>query len=144
MKNIEFRCVQPEDYFKGLMKVLRQLTVAPDPSYDQFREFVDGLTPNHCVIVAEDVPHGTIVGTGTLFVERKLIHGLSKVGHIEDVVVNQEERGRGIGISVVNKLVSYAEQQGCYKVILDCKKSNAGFYEKAGFRINECQMVKYF
>ena len=34
-------------------------------------------------------------------------------------------------------------QVGCYKVILDCAEENKGFYEKAGMRQKEVQMVRY-
>ena len=34
-----------------------------------------------------------IVGTGTLFVERKLLHNGGLAGHIEDVVVDSTIRG---------------------------------------------------
>lgn len=44
---------------------------------------------------------------------------------------------------VIAALVSYAQSQGCYKVILDCSDSNVPFYEKCGFTRKEVQMVSY-
>jgi glucosamine-phosphate N-acetyltransferase len=45
---------------------------------------------------------------------------------------------------LVEELLLVAQQQGCYKAILDCAESNAGFYEKCGMQRKEVQMVKYF
>jgi hypothetical protein len=44
-----------------------------------------------------DPSSGRILGTAALIVERKFIHGCGKVGHIEDVVVDEKARGGRIG-----------------------------------------------
>lgn len=129
----------------------------------------------YTLLVAEDA--GRIVGTATLFVERKLIHGCSAAGHIEDVVVDASVRGKGVGRLLVERLIQVppahpsrpqagvswhhpcpetrctiphmlftqtARDAGCYKVILDCKECNTGFYEKCGFAAKGIQMARYF
>ena len=45
---------------------------------------------------------------------------------------------------IVQTLSNLAKASGCYKVCLDCKESNVGFYEKAGFQRRELQMAQYF
>ena len=65
-------------------------------------------------------------------------------GHIEDVVVDKEVRGRGLGKHIIMKLVALARAAGCYKVVLDCSEANAPFYRKCGFEAKEVQMVRYF
>ena len=52
------------------------------------------------------------LATGTLVVERKLIHGCGRVGHVEDVVVLPEARGQGLGHRVVSALVDEAKIEG--------------------------------
>ncbi len=94
--------------------------------------------------MVEDTAKATLVGAGTLLVEFKFIHACSKVGHIEDVVVLPETRGKGLGLLVVNSLIEEAKKRRCYKVILDCDEKNVAFYERAGMERKECQMVKYF
>jgi glucosamine-phosphate N-acetyltransferase len=69
---------------------------------------------------------------------------LRKVGHIEDIVVDKELNGKGIGKQLINELSEYAKNNGCYKVILDCKEDISLFYEKCGFVKKERQMSKYF
>jgi len=35
------------------------------------------------VVVAEDAVSGAVLATGSLIVERKLVHGCGRVGHVE-------------------------------------------------------------
>mmetsp|Transcript_8575 Transcript_8575/g.27341 ORF Transcript_8575/g.27341 Transcript_8575/m.27341 type:complete len:199 (-) Transcript_8575:166-762(-) len=85
-----------------------------------------------------------LLGVGSIFIEQKYIHGGGKVGHIEDVVVWESERGRGIGRQVVEALMALAKEHGCYKVILDAAEVNKGFYESCGLTKKESQFVRYF
>lgn len=72
-----------------------------------------------------------IISFGSIFYEIKIRGGIS--GHIEDIVVSQSYRGKGLGKELINKLIQNAKKEGCYKVTLSCEKSNIGFYEKIGF-----------
>ncbi|KAH7405055.1 hypothetical protein KP509_15G055000 [Ceratopteris richardii] len=87
---------------------------------------------------------GRIVATGTLLIEKKFVHQCGSVGHIEDVVVDADMRGRHLGQKIVNFLTSHARRASCYKVILDCNEKNVKFYENCGFYRKEIQMAKYF
>jgi N-acetylglutamate synthase-like GNAT family acetyltransferase len=49
----------------------------------------------HYVFVMED--NNIIVGCATIMIELKLLHGFSKVCHIEDVVIDNTIRGKGCG-----------------------------------------------
>jgi glucosamine-phosphate N-acetyltransferase len=75
-----------------------------------------------------------IVGTLTLFIEQKYIHGCGKVGHVEDVAVHREFQKEGIGQKLMERAVELAKANGCYKLTLDCTEEVAPFYEKVGFR----------
>jgi glucosamine-phosphate N-acetyltransferase len=85
-----------------------------------------------------------IIATGTIILEPKFIHNNGKVGHIEDIVVDREKHGLGIGKKLIDDLVIICRNSGCYKVILNCSETKAGFYEKSGFKIKERQMALYF
>lgn len=61
---------------------------------------------------------GKIVGTGSLIVERKFIHALGLVGHIEDIAVAQDQQGKKLGLRIIQTLDYVAEKVGCYKVFL--------------------------
>lgn len=86
----------------------------------------------------------TIVATGTIFFEPKLIHGGRPVGHIEDVVVHPDYRSLGISTVLLHKLTALAVDRGCYKTILDCNADIVPVYKKAGFEMWGIQMAQYF
>jgi GNAT superfamily N-acetyltransferase len=56
------------------------------------------------------------VGTGALIVERKFIHNLGLVGHIEDIAVAKDQQGKKLGLRIIQALDFVAEKVGCYKV----------------------------
>lgn len=99
---------------------------------------------DHLICVIEDNKSGKIIATGSLFIEKKFIRSCSKVGHIEDVVVDSCVRGKQLGKKIIGFLSDHARAMGCYKVILDCSVENRAFYERCGFKQKEVQMVKYF
>jgi glucosamine-phosphate N-acetyltransferase len=81
-----------------------------------------------------------VVGTASLLVERKFIHGGGRVGHIEDVAVRRGFQKQGIGAALVRHATEQARKLGCYKVILSCFEKVAPFYEELGFRRHDLGM----
>jgi glucosamine-phosphate N-acetyltransferase len=139
---MEPRLMKPTDYEKGHLVVLAQLSPFEVTAItkEAYTEFASRAGRN--VWVIEDA--GRIIASGTLLVERKLIHCLSAVGHIEDIVVAADMRGVGIGRALIAHLVAIAKQQGCYKVILDCNEQKMPFYEACGFVRKGAAMAIYF
>jgi glucosamine-phosphate N-acetyltransferase len=132
------------DYNRGFLKLLEQLTVveADSISYDDFVKRLEETDMS--VYVIRNISSDKVVATGSMYIEKKFIHSLGKVGHIEDVVVDKEYRGMNFGKAMVNRLTEVAEETGCYKVILSCAQKNVKFYENCGYSKKELQMVKYF
>jgi glucosamine-phosphate N-acetyltransferase len=84
---------------------------------------------------------GLIVASATLLAEPKLVHSCGRAGHIEDVVVSADGyRGKQLGARLVQALHDVARHIGCYKIMLDCKETNAPFYAKLGYRASEVHM----
>jgi len=57
-------------------------------------------------------------------------------GFIEDVFINDEFRGKGIGTKLIEELKKEAEKNNCYKLILDLENENLGaqrLYTRLGF-----------
>lgn len=145
LNGVEFRPLSSADFGRGFCTVLEELTRCEATEEDfgvVFREMKEkeGL---YFVVVGEELSTGRIVASGTVFIERKFIHRGSFVGHIEDIVIKKEVRGKELGKELISHLVHIAESRGCYKVILDCNDSNVCFYEKCGFHKHENQMARY-
>ena len=99
--------------------------------------FIDN--PNIICFVAEI--EDELVGTATL----NLLQKIDRVaGLVEDVVVVENYKKKGIGSTLIKELIKQAKSNNCYKVMLNCKVENSGFYEKLSFESNEIQMVKRF
>ena len=92
--------------------------------------------PKSIFIVVEI--NNIIVGVASLHIIEKLTR---KMGLIEDVAVDSNYRGKGIGIKLIQNLTSEAKNMGCDKIVLSSSKDNISFYEKSGFKVNEVQMV---
>ena len=95
--------------------------------------------PFHRIFVAVK-DDGQIIGSTTLLMEQKFIHDGGKVGHIEDVTVNKNYEGKGVGSALVRKAIGFAKQNNCYKVILVCSEKNIQFYKVIGFKEHEISM----
>ena len=141
---MQFRNLQKNDFNLGYLDLLSQLTEVNknNISFEKFSNFIDKLDENHKIIII--INNNKIIATGTLLIENKIIHSISKVGHIEDIVVDSNSKGLGIGKQIVNYLTNLAKENNCYKVILNCNDNNIGFYQKCGYQKKETQMVKYF
>jgi glucosamine-phosphate N-acetyltransferase len=126
-------------FFTLLAQLSGQLT-----SYDSdilWNEYTKN--PNHITFVDEIKEAGkpaSIVATSSILVESKFLHCGSKVGHIEDVVVDKDARGSGLGQKIVEHCIEYARKNGCYKVILDCSNKNVPFYINCGMYLSENSM----
>lgn len=114
--------------FPELKELLKQLTVVGEKiEIDQVN---DKIFDNIYIYFMDNI----IMGCATILIEDKIIHQGGKVGHIEDVVVKYEHRGKGIGTLLIDYCTNIAKEAGCYKVILDCDVNNVKFYEKCGFK----------
>lgn len=141
--NLIFRKIQKTDCNESYFNLLNQLNHTIDciPK-DKLENFISSLNDDHQIIVIED--ENKIIATGTLLIETKILHNMGKVAHIEDIVVDRNNRGLGLGLKIINYLVDIAKEKECYKVILNCSEENVPFYEKCGFQRKSNQMSLYF
>lgn len=129
------------DYSKQYFDLLGQLSDIDSNkiSKEEFDKFVDNLSENHIIKVIKY--NQQIIGTVTILKEKKLLHNFGIVAHIEDVVIDKNFRGLGLGKLIID--IAKKECDGCYKVILNCKDHNIGFYEKCGFTKRNTEMSLY-
>ena len=125
------------DYFH----LLSQLTSAPSfPSFCQQVELIQ-QNPHHYIAVM--CQEDQLIGTITLLMEPKLIHKGQWVGHIEDLVIDHNQQGKGYGGQLLQWAVQKAHTYPCYKIILHCHSSLQPFYEKHGFVSHSTGMSQY-
>lgn len=161
------RPLEKKDYKSGFLDVLRVLTTVGDITEEvygppqrlhtcissgctdwsqQWNERYDWISrrnDEYFLLCITD-SNSAIVGTGALIVERKFIHQLGLVGHIEDIAVAKDQQGKKLGLRIIQALDFVAEKVGCYKTILDCSEANEGFYVKCGFKRAGLEMAHYY
>ena len=154
------------DYHKNYLSLLEQnFSISPNTiSLPEFTNYINKLDDCHQIFIIDtslrvveetEIDNTcnkqfntndtqTIVGSVTIFIETKLIHNFGKVAHVEDVIVDNTYRGKGLGKMLVQKCIDYARIHDCYKIILNCSDENIPFYEKCGFSKKENEMALYF
>ncbi|KAI9887459.1 MAG: Glucosamine-phosphate N-acetyltransferase-like protein [Watsoniomyces obsoletus] len=161
------RPLQQSDYHAGFLDVLRVLTTVGEVTEERWKERYEWMRRRNEDIEGNDNTSGDddkkkkvaargeyfiliiwdgkkVVGTGTLLVEKKFIHELGSVGHIEDIAVAKDQQGKKLGLRMIQALDALAENVGCYKSILDCSEANEGFYVKCGFKRAGLEMAHYY
>ena len=128
--------------YKTVKKLLSQLSKVNDLTKENLRNYLKNLPSNQHLIGL--YYYNELVGLGSIFIEKKIIHKFSNCGHIEDIVIDSEFRGKGLGKKLINYLINYGRDNKCYKIILNCENKNIKFYEKNGFKKNQNQMSLYF
>jgi len=130
MMNITVRKLTRDDLECGYLEIF-------DPErnvdYKHANEIFEkiSLSSNHLIFVA--IVNNELIGTVTLIIEPKFIRNGGIIGHIEDVEIKKKFQKQGIGKFIIQKVLDYAEKNGCYKTILDCNDNVMSFYEGVGF-----------
>jgi GNAT superfamily N-acetyltransferase len=91
--------------------------------------------PNYAIYVATF--ENEVVGTFALLIMDNLAHKGTPSGVVEDVVVDENFRSRGIGKKMMEFAIEKCRNQGCYKLMLssNIKRDMAHrFYENLGFK----------
>ena len=140
MSELIIRKIIESDLKNGFLESLDNLRQTSNLEQNSVKNILKKIleNENHIIHVAE--LNGKIVGSTTLLIEQKFIHEGGFVGHIEDVVVNKEFEGRGIGMKLVLSLLDIAKEKKCYKTILNCEDKLIPFYEKIGFKQKSTEM----
>ena len=125
-----------DDYFLLLSQLSG--TLAGYSVYNMWEAYLKGSSKTYVYVNAD----GVIIGSATIVIEHKFLRCGSTIGHIEDVVVDETLRVKGVGKSLVKKCIEFADDQDCYKIILDCSDYNVPFYEKFGFNV-DCVCMRY-
>lgn len=132
---VKIRRLEPDDLRlgTGFLETMGQLSDVGERSYEErVEDFQEMRRSGKLVLVA--VFEGRIVGTGSLVRERKFSYAGSVVGHVEDIVTDEQYRRMHIGELIMREVESYARNEGFRKLILQCSEHNRiHFYERLGY-----------
>jgi GNAT superfamily N-acetyltransferase len=126
-------------HFDELWQLYELLAVEGDPvvtrpEAEQRFAAILSRRPDHTIYMAES--GGEVVGTYALVFLPGLTHGARDSGIVEDVVVNPDRRGSGIGSWMMRDALERCRERGCYKLVLSShlqRQKAHRFYEGLGF-----------
>ena len=135
-EKIKFRKVKRKDLGE-VFPLLQQLTEIDYSSRNEeicWNLFISNNSSNGIVGLYED----KVVAYGAIVIENK-IRGES-AGHIEDIVVDKNMRGKNVGVMLIDELIKIGKEKECYRITLFCKEHLIKFYNKNGFEVNSMAM----
>lgn len=110
-------------------------------SFEYYTNFITNiLGTNHVILVIEE--NDKLIGTGTLLIEEKMTYGGCKMGHIENIFIDEKLRGKNLGYKLINELITLAKKS-CYRIELNCNEDLIKFYEKNNFYKHQIAMCLY-
>jgi len=139
MSEINFRLVKEED-INDVFILLNQLKKIDLENIDRkkaWNDFNSNTSSNSIV----GIYNNRIVAYGSVVIENKIRGEVA--GHIEDIVVDSEVRGKMVGVSLIKELIEISRKKGCYRITLFCNKKLINFYSRNGFKVNNVVMKKY-
>ena len=139
MSKVIFREVIKEDLDR-VFKILNQLKELNIESIDKesaWNSFNQNKSSKSIVGVLDN----EIVAYGSIVIENKIRGEVA--GHIEDIVVDKNYRGRFIGDNLIKELINIGKKNSCYRITLFCKENLENFYSRQGFKKSSINMKKY-
>ena len=139
MSKVIYRNIERKDLDQVFI-LLNQLKQIDTSSIDKDRawnNFKNNTGSNSIV----GVYNGKVVAYGSVVIENKVRGEVA--GHIEDIVVDSDVRGKLIGVSLIKELIKVSKIKGCYRITLFCKENLVNFYARNGFEVNNLVMKKY-
>ncbi|KAE9968059.1 hypothetical protein EG327_011200 [Venturia inaequalis] len=131
------------DYGRGYMDVLRvvgRTGWVGEDVWEERCEWLRTMSSTYFILVVVN-SEDRIVASGTLMMERKFVHNLGTVGHVEDIAVARDQKGKKMGLRVLEALVHVAQTAGCYKTMVNCAEANEAFHAQCGFVREGSQMM---
>ncbi|GAO15858.1 hypothetical protein UVI_02051600 [Ustilaginoidea virens] len=140
------RPLDKDDYAKGFLQCLQDLTWTGDQTAEQFNARYDdmdtqGKGPYYYLVIEHG---GRVVGTGAVVVEKKFIWNRASVGHVEEICIAKDHQAKGLGLAMIRALDSVARNVGCRKCLLNCDLAKSGFYVKCGYSSSGVEMQHSF
>ena len=123
-------------------KLIPQLSSSsPGPTSDELQAMVDAAAND--VLIARDMASGDVLGSLTL-VTFRIPTGMRS--WIEDVVVDDAARGRGVGEALNRFALELARSKGAKTVDLTSRPSREAanrLYQRMGFELRNSNVYRY-
>jgi N-acetylglutamate synthase-like GNAT family acetyltransferase len=151
MPAVTIRSATPED-LPVLLELYRQLSPGAEASSaeDAVRGFQAMTDAAHVTLLVAEVD-GLVAGTVTLVVVPNLTHGAKPWAQVENMVVEENVRGSGVGKKLIEACLDTARAKGCYKVQLQSANHRReaphdahAFYAAMGFEPSSVGFRRYF
>ncbi|MBI2724126.1 MAG: GNAT family N-acetyltransferase [Chloroflexi bacterium] len=119
-----------------LVRLLGQLNEAPSvpgPEHEAAFQAIDTDPRQQLLVVEVD---GAVAGTLALIIVPNLGHHGRPWAMVENVVVDEPLRGRGLGATLMRHVMDEAQVAGCYKLVLTSRRQRESahrFYARLGF-----------
>jgi ribosomal protein S18 acetylase RimI-like enzyme len=130
------------ELLQALLRLVPQLTSSnPPPTPDELEALL--RSDSSQLLIARNGPGGEIVGMATLVLYR-VPTGLR--GYIEDVVVDEQARGQGIGEALTRACLEAAQKAGAPQVGLTSHPGRIAanaLYQKMGFTQRNTNVYRY-
>ena len=143
LTDLRIRTAQPDD-LPALLDLLEQLREPTTPGAEWERAPDEEAAATFAAILADErrallvaEAGGGIVGTADLVIVPNLTHAARPLAYVENVVVDREHRGRGIGAALMAECEVRAVEAGVYKIQLlsAADRTDAHrFYEGLGYQ----------
>ena len=128
---ITVRKARPEDEGRvfDLLRALMEDESGPlEHAGPTYQELVSG--PMGEVLVAEE--DGAVVGVIT-FSYATAIRYAGEYAQVEELIVDDSQRGKGTGALLVRAAIEDSRKRGCKEIGLYARETTRAFYEKLGF-----------
>ena len=114
MSKVSFRKIKKSDLNDVfvLLNQLKKIDISHlnlDHSWDKF---IQNNSSNSIVGIIDN----KIIAYGSIIIENKIRGEVA--GHIEDIVVDTEVRGKMIGVKLINELIEIGKKNNCYRITL--------------------------
>ena len=133
-----------QNVYDAFERLLPQLSSsAKIPTWDELTDLIDSKAGIVLAAVDDEDPDEKILGTMTLVVFR-IPTGVR--AWVEDVVVDQEARGQGIGEKLIRTAIDRAITEGAKTIDLTSRPSRVEahrLYKRCGFEMRETCVFRY-
>ena len=132
------RLLKKIDYEQYINLINNFRKIGCEINKETFEKIYDNIFLNSLIFVIEI--DKIIVATAKLIIEQKFIHNLAKYGYIEDVIVSEKYRKKGLGTKIIKYIINYCKKNNFFKITLTCNKDLIKFYEKNNFEVYQIHM----